>query len=68
MFGHQSWGVSAQAGFTLVDEGSMVPAEHSMINSRAPIQRFGESLMDLIILSLDKTCLCLRFLKNMRLC
>ena len=37
----------------LRDEGSMVPPERNVINSRAPGQRLAESLMELIILSLD---------------
>lgn len=38
-----------------MDKGSMVSPEHNVINSRAPGQRLAESLMELIILSLDIT-------------
>ena len=68
MFGQQGWGVSATAGSMLMDEGSIVPAEHIMINSRALVHRFWKYLIDLIILSLDMTCIFLKFLKNMTLC
>lgn len=38
-----------------MDEGSMVPPERNVINSRDPSQRLAEFLMELSILSLDIT-------------
>lgn len=45
--------------------GPMVPDDHTIINSRVPVQRFEKSLMYVIILSLDMTSSILGSLKNM---
>ena len=43
----------------------MLPDGHTIIKSRAPVQRFEERLMYVIILSLDMTCSILGSLKKM---
>ena len=58
--GQQDLGISVPEGPLLyMYGGPMVLEDHTMINSRAPVQRFEKRLMYIIILSLDMTCLIL---------